>query len=376
MKKLLYGTTALVAVGLVADSAIAAEKISLGLGGYWRGVIAVGENENDASPSTVESRSHGIGRESEIYFSGKTTLDNGIQFGVMMQLEGETSADQMDNSYIWASGGFGRIELGETWGPSLLMSYGTVGDQIDGHGDFGSQNHVTNFNGLGINTYGGDAGLTFTPIDKIQYFTPRISGFQLGVSYQPDNKNATLGNNASGAALNSELNGSVASELLDVGANYTTKFGDASVAVFGAYATASAEATAVGGAANEDQDTTSFGAQVSFAGFTVGGRWTGIDNYNGGASGAELDRETWRIGMSYKMGAVTLGIAHMVAEQDVAGTTQEDETTYTTLGADYNLGPGIKLFGGVQLWDHDDATNALASEGDNTVGVFGTKLSF
>ena len=118
MKNILYGTTALIAVSLVAGSAGAAEKIKLGLGGYWRAAIQVGDGDNDApsgSALATDNRSHGFGRESEIYFSGKTTLDNGIKFGVMVQLEGETSGDQMDNSYIWADGSFGRIEYGETW---------------------------------------------------------------------------------------------------------------------------------------------------------------------------------------------------------------------------------------------------------------------
>ena len=116
MKNILYGTTALIAVSMVAGSAGAAEKIKLGLGGYWRAAIHMGDTNNDSAAAATASdfRNHGFGRESEIYFSGKTTLDNGIKFGVMVQLEGETSADQMDNSYIWSAGSFGRLEYGET----------------------------------------------------------------------------------------------------------------------------------------------------------------------------------------------------------------------------------------------------------------------
>ena len=49
MKNILYGTTALIAVSLVAGSAGAAEKIKLGLGGYWRAAIQVGDGDNDAN---------------------------------------------------------------------------------------------------------------------------------------------------------------------------------------------------------------------------------------------------------------------------------------------------------------------------------------
>jgi predicted porin len=394
MKSILYGTTALVAVSLLAGTAGAAEKIKLGLGGYWRGVIHLGDSDNDATTvATGQSdiRNHGFGQESEIYFSGKTTLDNGIKFGVMVQLEGETSADQIDNTYIWTAGSFGRVEFGETWGVSLMMSAGSIGDMLDGHGDFASHGAHANVNGQFIDTYGGDAGILATPEQKITYFTPRMGGFQLGVSYVPENNvpNGSTTNTTAGG-LNSEVNGTIGSELVDIAANYVGKVGGTSVRVFGSFFTSESEATAVGVAAGKDVDGYSGGGQVGVGGFRIGGRYTKIDDIAGpgaapiAATANGLDRTNWRFGVDYGTGPWRVGVAYMRLEQEVAVAgvkgPRDDETKYISLGGSYNLGPGIKMFGGLQIYDFQDSTGgagaAVAAEAENTVGMIGTKFSF
>jgi predicted porin len=390
MKNILYGTTALIAVSLVAGSAGAAEKIKLGLGGYWRAAIQVGDSDNDAASGSAlatDNRNHGFGRESEIYFSGKTTLDNGIKFGVMVQLEGETSGDQMDNSYIWADGSFGRIEYGETWGPALLMSYGRVGEMIDGFGNFGSHFPIGSGtpNGQGINDYGGMAGMNSTPETKMNYFTPRMSGFQLGIGYIPEN-GAT---NSRGSGLDSKLGGTLANEVVDVGANYTGKFGSTSIAGFVNWFTSETESSAVGVAAGKDADGYGGGLQVGFGGFKIGGKFTKINDIATGngivAVGSPgIDRETYTIGVQYNTGPWGVGVQRVQATQEVlvggVKSTRDDRTEYVSVGGTYNLGPGIKLFGGIQFWDFEDSANIAnaspATEGEATVGVIGTKFSF
>ena len=134
MKKVLLGTTALVALGVLPIAAQAADKIQLGLSGYYR-FYAVGASLDDgtdaSSPTGMEVgagiRDHGVGREGEIHFRGQTTLDNGIKVGVRVELEAETSLDQIDNSYIYFDGGFGRVEMGSMWGPGVIMHYGSTG---------------------------------------------------------------------------------------------------------------------------------------------------------------------------------------------------------------------------------------------------------
>ena len=364
MKNILIGTTALCAVGLMVGTAVAAEKIKLGLGGYWRAQMQFG-SQDDNSTTDRGFRDHGFGSEGEVYFKGKTTLDNGITFGVMVQLEAETSADQMDNNYIYSSGSFGRVEYGETWGPSLLMSYGGVGEK-NHTGDFASFNPSVALNGLGLRSYGGSSGVNGLPTEKMAYYSPRMSGFQAGISYAPEPRVA-----GSNGARDSEVGGQQGSEMVDMAVNYTGNLGGAKVGAFASYFDSETEAAAVGAVAAADVSGHGLGAQVSMNGFKIGARYVNIEDIGGAGN----DRTTWRIGADYGMGPWSVGATYMVAQQDFTGAS-DDETTYWSVGANYAVGPGISLYGGVVNYDYDDSTNALASEGDNMYGILGSKISF
>jgi predicted porin len=403
MKKLLMGTTGLVAVLALPVGAQAADKIELGLGGYYRAVAVYGEQDE-----SDDVRSYGIARESEVYFSGKTTLDNGLKVGAMIQLEGETSEDQIDNSYIWASGGFGRVEFGSTWGPSLLMSAGSVGDHLDGHSDFASQSHHKTLNKLGMNTHGGDAGIAANPDDKIVYYTPNMSGFQMGVSYMPENYPKT---DESGTAFSNENDDNLGSELLDVAASYTGNFGGVNFRTYASIFKAVNEVdkmklenlpikSTLFYVENETADIegASFGAQISAEGFTVGGRVTTIE----GLRGKDSDRTAWRIGVEYGSGPWAIGTAYMHAAEEVDvlwrlarspmsiarspnlnSGSLDNETTLISVSGSYVVAAGIKMFGGVQHIEQSANASAMGrsfdiddTQNDATIAIIGTKLTF
>ena len=87
MKKVLYSTTALAAAGMFAFSgadAQAAEKVKLGLSGSFTALVGVINNDADKYDNL---NSVNIVGDSEIRFSGSTTLDNGIRVDVILELE-------------------------------------------------------------------------------------------------------------------------------------------------------------------------------------------------------------------------------------------------------------------------------------------------
>ena len=101
MKKALYTTTALAAAGMFAFSgadAVAAEKVKIGVGGYF--IWAAGVSDSDSDMHKNQGSLNMIS-DSEIYFRGNTTLDNGIRIDVIVQLE----TDQTSS----ASGGSGNV---------------------------------------------------------------------------------------------------------------------------------------------------------------------------------------------------------------------------------------------------------------------------
>ncbi len=393
MKKALLGATALTAMVALPVTAQASDKIKLELGGYYRALFAIGDQDYDDG-----LRDYGIGRESEVYFSGKTTLDNGIKVGAMIQLEGETASDQIDNSYIWTSGGFGRLELGSAWGPSLLMSTGSVGT-IDAHTDFATHSHYKAYNGVTVNTYGGDAGISQNPDDKITYFTPKLSGFQVGASFMP--KNHGGGKDESGNALVAE-DGSNGNDLIDIAINYDGSFSGTDVRAYGSYFTSETEN--VLGANLDGGNGYSAGAQVSFANLTIGGRYVQVNDYNISAEALsnvlatidapnptldaflevygledvsiyKSDKTGWRAGATFSEGPFTVGAAYVVTVLE--GTGYELETNIKTVNGKYDVGPGIMMFSGVEMVTQEGTIDGLGSaEADATIFIIGTKLSF
>jgi predicted porin len=352
MKKLLIGTTALVAVGMAADGALAAEKIKLGLGGYWRGFFVAG----DAGDNT---RGHGLAREGEIYFAGETTLDNGLRAGANVQLEAETSGDQIDNSTIYFAGGFGRVIMGSFWGPGVAMHYQGPGDKLSGHGNFASHVHAvrpgSNAAATNHNTYVHEA----LNSDQIAYYTPRMAGFQLGIGYTPD------GTEEKANGLRTD-NDSQNSEILQGGVNYQGKFNDVGVNLSAVYLKVGDDETA--GSETEPRSW-ALGGNVSFGAFSVGGSYKDYD-----ADAATGDQTTWEVGGAYSMGALGVGVTWANNETDTAAG--DDELTYVALTASYALGPGVSVMGGIQHYDWEAADSASADEDKQTIFVVGTKLDF
>ena len=131
MKKVLYGTSALVAAGLLSSGpALAADPISLGIsGGFAVGFGWVNEDSAVGQPG-ANDRDHAFAQSSEVRFTGNTTLDNGVTVTVGIELEGESQADNIDENYLrFSSDAWGSIELGGRDGAASKMV--TLGPMID-----------------------------------------------------------------------------------------------------------------------------------------------------------------------------------------------------------------------------------------------------
>ncbi|MCP4393231.1 MAG: porin, partial [Alphaproteobacteria bacterium] len=115
MKKILLGTTALVAAGVISSAAQASEPIKLEVGGYmdwW--VAAVDQKEDYENETGIQSNNVDVFGNGEIHFKGSTTLDNGVKLGVQVELEGgnRSESDPIDESYITVDSQYGRVVLG------------------------------------------------------------------------------------------------------------------------------------------------------------------------------------------------------------------------------------------------------------------------
>lgn len=122
MKKLL-STAALAGLLAVAAAPAMAQgdqsALKLDLGGYFRGYVVYSDQD---SHQFAEERNIDILRDTEVHFTGETTLDNGLTVGVHV----ESAADSgdsfaVDESYMYTSGSWGRVNFGSEDGASYLL---------------------------------------------------------------------------------------------------------------------------------------------------------------------------------------------------------------------------------------------------------------
>src|SRR5919109_4488193 len=148
MKKLLLGSTALVAGGLMAAPAMAADPIKIGVGGYYTFYGVAGGIQSSFATDGTWAQYKGLNfqQEGEIHFIGQTKLDNGTSVGVHVELEGwaqgstaTTGAAWIDEAFLFAFGDWGRIEFGSRDPATYRMYYGTPSALIG----FGAIQHNT-----------------------------------------------------------------------------------------------------------------------------------------------------------------------------------------------------------------------------------------
>ena len=374
MKKILLGSTAIVAAGMIASvpSADAASKMKLGVGGYmeqWFGFTSGDDGvAQDYSGFDIKS-------DPEIFFKGSTKLDNGITVGVNVQLEATQNGDQIDEQYMFVKGSFGQIIIGDENSAMYKMHYAPSDFGIGmNSGDVTVWNKpVKDAEGDSINMgshYRSPFGATYIEPDavndsaKISYFTPRVSGFQLGLSYGPD------GNQDSNGLPNRDA---ANTDYIMVGANFKQKMGGMSVGISGGYGTVTDAA-----AGGVEPEATSFGIKLG-----MGGVSAGVSYANFSDSG-EKDQEGINAGVAYSSGPMGVSIAYFHGEKDgnngdAATLNNQAERDVIHLSAKYAMGPGVTLAGtlGHAVYSSDDADlDNSVNESASTYVVMGLKVGF
>lgn len=347
MKKVILGTTALVAASaLTAGTASSAEKIKLGLGGYLQSSFVVASyDDGDQLPTDIR-------HEGEVFFTGSTTLDNGLTFGVNIQLEARESTDQVDETYMYVSGSFGRILFGSENSASYLMHYGSP-----------SPVPAWGLNSPNANASGFTSPTTYTNAinddDKLTYFTPRFGGFQFGASYTPD-----VGSQTANASIYEIIGDEgLSDEGYSISANFVKKLGSVDLAASLGY-------ELITSTSGEDSDEISTGISVGVAGFTIGAAYKLSDD-DGNVNNQV--RHDYNVGVSYGMGPWKIGVQY--AGIDVNDVLDGHQDMFL-LGGQYILGPGITAFGGVQYWTGEDDLASASAGDDATIFFVGTALSF
>jgi len=124
MKKILMGTSALAVAGAFAGQAEAATW-DLDWGGYFEASIGYASVDG---PTGTDFDGVDVLQDAEIQFTPSITLDNGLTFGVDVQLEANAgtngTGDTIDESFIFIKGSFGQVLIGSENSAGYKMSYG------------------------------------------------------------------------------------------------------------------------------------------------------------------------------------------------------------------------------------------------------------
>jgi len=287
--------------------------------------------------------------DAEIAFEPQITLDNGIQIGVDVQLEAQTDGDQIDQQYAWVEGNFGRLEMGSNDSAPYLMAIGlpSAGLGLDS-GD--APDWIGAINGLLITT---TYNLTAEDdsSEKVNYFTPRFSGFQLGVSYIPE-----LAQDID--APPNEANG-VRDNAFGIGLNYEGSFNDFSIGASAGYMYFGDDDALAG----DEPEDYGFGLSLGYGGFTLTGTYNQLDDSSAG------DIESFGVALMYETGNLGLSLGYIHGDDDAS---QADSDAFE-FGASYTLGPGVSTHFSFFYVNQD---SAFGSDLEGAAAVGGLALSF
>ncbi len=362
MKKFLLATTAVVALSAGAAQA----EINLDVGGFFKAYGAFADQD------TANVRDFDIARKSQIFFSGETTLDNGLTIGAHTEMFGENNADatsdnSTEESYLYFSGNWGRFNFGRENGAAYLLQVSAPGADAGVDGQDIDFSFVT-IDGNVDQDYqhsGIDSDAQYS--DKLTYLTPKFNGLQAGVTYTPSYEEKTIGQN--GAGLGSNNNPDTLENLMEVGARYDGEMSGVGIHAGAGYSTAELQ-TLVGSTPGvDDYKEINAGLKFDYNSFGFGAAY----NTDNGAAADDSDTDTYTIGADYTYGAVKFGASYLNSQGEVSATA-EDELNRYTIGADYTYGPGMNFKGSVAQYDFDADNNA--DDNDATVFAVGTAVEF
>lgn len=373
MRRLLLTTTALttaLSLGAYAsagiDGAHAADRLNAKVGGYMEQFV--GYTSQDLAGKDLDG--FDVKSDTEIFFSGSTVLDNGIEVGVNVQLEGNATSDQIDESYLFIKGGFGQLTLGSENSAMYLShvtpaSYGigvNSGDNVEWYSFDGIGGNGGAFRGAFASTYLEPNRVN--DANRITYFAPRFAGLRFGASYVPD------GVEDSNSPVDRETS---VHDGFTVSADYAREVGAFTVKLSAGYG----RMRLGDGVAGDDPSALNVGARVSY------GDVSAAASYGESRDDTSLgDMTGLNVGLNYEPGPWKIALLGFFSERDGSATANAGGSGARAASIDtvqieatYALGPGVSFAGAVGVADIRD-DSGFGEDSEAIYGVTALRLSF
>ena len=372
MKKLLTGAIAMLALAAAAPAE--AEGLKLDIGGEFYG-YALATDQDEAVAVTDDIRGFDFRKETELHFSGEITLDNGLTVGAHFETDAdiEENGSLFEESYVYFSGNWGRVNFGEEDGATYLMQ--VAAPSADSNID-GLRAYINTFD-LG----GAAAGQAYTSdrldydsvisgkANKLTYFTPVFNGFQAGVTYTPavtDDPNDGL------AAVNTDNDDDEYGSSYEVAVRYEGDWDGVGVNAGAGFAHANQEDDTNQTGITDDRAAWNVGLDLDIGAFGIGASYSEDNN----GRDTQGDTDILVVGADYTTGAYKLGLSYLSRDDESGsglGNTVDTEISRITGGVTYNYGPGMSFRGSIAYLEVDPATG---TDLDGYQVAIGTQVKF
>jgi predicted porin len=384
MRRVLLGSTALIGAGvtMALQPASAADGVKLGVGGYFREAYMAVFDDDSEGEAGNERNTDGFFNDAEVHFTGSAVLDNGLEVGARIELEGETDDDQIDEAWVYFSGGFGELRIGsidDALGTMCVFAPGGTNNfSAYSPNQWGANSLTSNSICFGVDDVGDS--------QKILYLSPIFSGFQLALSYVPSSdKESHIDGVGPHVGMPTNVDGASRHNVSAYGVyNYEAETWWLQVGAGGSWE-GNVEQTA--GPDREESDFYQTGILVGIGDFQIGASFNYFnddDLFSATLENGDVVADRWVLGVgaSYTMDVWTFGIGYSINEADIdnAGADDSDFTLQRVVAtANYNLGPGIDVDGAIGYTWQDVSGPDFAESDDNydaiEIGI-GTSVSF
>lgn len=363
MRKLqLLATTALAGTALLAGAAQAHEGLEVTVGGYNDFQAGFYGTEQSPKQPGVATRHNDFQNEFQLDIEAKEKTKSGLEYGAVATLWNGadfTSANlgrsggasiRTHQAYGYLNGAWGQVRAGDHHGVTdFYVAAPTTydsGTQTDGY--------YTEYVSAAINPIRPHFLDNDDNSTKITYMTPKVgfgnSKVQLGVSYAP---NAFYNQGQAIITTNPNTAGSteIQNEVIG-GAQYEGTFMNKVNVLAGLVVTTGDHNNGLlAGFAQNDFTSYDAGAQIGYAGFTVGGNYTDAGRF-GTVKGQNRQQNDYSLGASYKFDRASFagsylngrGYGNAVFGLPATVTTSSaNDAAYTA----YGFGAGYSLFDGM-----------------------------
>lgn len=310
-----------------------------------------------------------IGNDSQIFWKLVKESKDGVKYGVTAKTEFNFNSDgrnenpNLDQIFTFAESDFGKFELGNNQAVNQKMKSGPTRfargaggingkylEQVNlpmlggsgsashfillaqspiGHGGYAKSFYrpdSSQYSGANRSQFRALKDDSFDGVEdatKLNYYSPRISGIQLGASYAPNSANI-----GATKQVAKDVNTTNIKDIFSLGANYSEDFDNLGVEI-----SATAEK---GKVKNSRADLFAYdlGTSLSYFGFTLGasyGSWGSSMQPTDGTYAKQGDTNYRTLGIAYQFGPISTSITSLNSR------FQKNNYSAISFGVDYKL---------------------------------------